>query len=154
MKTRINHKVALTLLLSLLLFGISPWSWAQYSIPWYKIAGGGGTSTNGQFSVSGAIGQHDAGGPMTGGNYQLTGGFWALYAVIQASNAPTLYITGASNTVTIYWQNISGWSLQQNSSVAAPANWSASSGVTSSNGTNYLNLTSPVGNLFFRLAHQ
>src|SRR5262249_33796647 len=40
-----------------------------YSIDWFKIAGGGGTSTNGQYSLSGTIGQHDAGGPLTGGNY-------------------------------------------------------------------------------------
>ena len=46
-----------------------------YSIDWYKIAGGGGTSTNGQYAVTGTIGQPDAGGAMTGGNYSLTGGF-------------------------------------------------------------------------------
>ena len=39
----------------------------QYSIDWYKIAGGGGTSTGGTYAVSGTIGQHDAGGPMTVG---------------------------------------------------------------------------------------
>ena len=37
----------------------------QYSIDWYKVAGGGGTSTGGTYQVSGTIGQHDAGGPMT-----------------------------------------------------------------------------------------
>jgi hypothetical protein len=41
------------------------------------IAGGGGTSAGGSFSLSGTIGQHDAGIPMTGGNFTLTGGFWA-----------------------------------------------------------------------------
>jgi hypothetical protein len=45
----------------------------------------------------------------------------------------------------------SGWSLQQNNNLALPANWSASGGVTTSNGTNYLNITPPTGNLFFRL---
>jgi hypothetical protein len=43
----------------------------QYSVDWYKIAGGGGTSTNGQYSISGTIGRHDAGGLMTGANYSL-----------------------------------------------------------------------------------
>ena len=33
----------------------------SYSIDWFKIAGGGGTSTGGVYSVSGTIGQHDAG---------------------------------------------------------------------------------------------
>src|SRR5437763_1573544 len=63
----------------------------SFSIDWCKVAGGGGTSTNGQYSLSGTIGQHDAGGPLTGGNYSLTGGFWALYAV-PTTGAPTLRI--------------------------------------------------------------
>jgi len=124
----------------------------SYSIDWYKIAGGGGTSTGGVYSVSGTIGQQDAGGPMTGGNYSLTGGFWALISVVQMPGAPTLFISHAGNTVTVYWQDVSGWSLQQNGNLAASAGWSASSGASPVNGTNYLNLTSPTGNLFFRLA--
>ena len=63
----------------------------SYSIDWNKVAGGGGTSTGGPYSVSGTIGQHDAGGPMTGGNYALTGGFWALISVAQTPGAPTLH---------------------------------------------------------------
>ena len=50
----------------------------SYSIDWYKIAGGGGTSTGGVYSVSGTIGQPDASGAMTGGNYSVTGGFWSI----------------------------------------------------------------------------
>ena len=34
-----------------------------YSIDWYTIDGGGGTSTGGVYSVSGTIGQPDAGRP-------------------------------------------------------------------------------------------
>ena len=93
--------------------------WAQqYSIDWYKVSGGGGTSTGGTYAVSGTIGQHDAGGPMTGGNYSVTGGFWALISVVQTPGAPTLYITGSGNTVSVYWQNVSGWSLQQINNLA------------------------------------
>jgi hypothetical protein len=51
-----------------------------YEIPWYSVDGGGGTSSGGGFTLSGAIGQHDAGGPMTGGAFSLTGGFWAARA--------------------------------------------------------------------------
>ena len=40
-----------------------------YSIDWSTIDGGGGTSTGGVYSVSGTIGQPDAGGPMTNGQY-------------------------------------------------------------------------------------
>ena len=140
----------LVLLFSLLLPIIG--SAQQYSIDWYKVAGGGGTSTGGIYSVSGTIGQHDAGGPMPGGNYSLTGGFWALISVVQTPGAPTLYISHAGNAITVYWQNVSGWSLQQNANLAT-ASWSASGGVTTSNGTNYLNIAPPTGNLFFRLQH-
>jgi hypothetical protein len=128
-------------------------AWGQsYSIDWYKVASGGGTSTGGVYSASGTIGQPDAGGPMTGGNYSLTGGFWALVSVVQTTGAPMLYINHAGNTVTVYWQDVSGWSLQQNGNLASTAGWSASGGVTTLNGTNYLNAPSPTVNLFFRLA--
>jgi len=144
----------LFLLLGLLIPTISFAQSNVYSIDWYKVAGGGGTSTGGMYQVSGTIGQHDAGGPMTGANYSLTGGFWALISVAQTPGAPTLYISHSGNSVTVYWENVPGWGLQQNTSLTTPAGWSSSSGVTTSNGTNYLNLTSPTGNLFFRLKSQ
>jgi hypothetical protein len=129
-------------------------AWAQqYSIDWYKVAGGGGTSTGGTYSVSGTIGQHDAGGPMTGGNYSLTGGFWALISVVQTPGAPALYISHSGNTLTVYWQAVSGWTLHQNSNLANPGGWILNSSWSSSNGTNTLSLTSPTGNLFFRLSN-
>jgi hypothetical protein len=141
-------------LLSLALTALVFTTQAQtYSIDWYKIAGGGGTSTGGTYQVTGTIGQHDAGGAMTGGNYSLTGGYWSLISVVQTAGAPTLCISQSGGTVTVYWQAVSGWSLQQNYDLAVPANWSASGGVTTSNGTNYLNIISPAGNLFFRLSH-
>ncbi len=124
----------------------------SYSIDWYKIAGGGGTSTNGQYFLSGTIGQPDASGAMTGGNYSLTGGFWALISVVQTSGAPTLYISHSVNTVTVYWQIVSGWTLQQNRSLTAPTNWTQNNSWTTSNGTNSLNISPPTGNEFFRLA--
>src|ERR1035437_1377725 len=57
----------------------------SYSIDWYKIAGGGGTSTGGTYQVSGTIGQPDASGAMAGGNYSLTGGFWSLISIVQTA---------------------------------------------------------------------
>jgi hypothetical protein len=125
----------------------------QYSIDWYKVAGGGGNSTGGTYSVSGTIGQPDASGAMSGGNYSVTGGFWSLISVVQTAGAPTLYISNSGNTVTVYWQNVSGWSLQQNANLALASGWGASGGVTTSNGTNYLNVLNPSGNLFYRLSH-
>lgn len=125
-----------------------------YSIDWYKIAGGGGVSSNGQYTVSGTIGQADASvAPMNGGSYSLTGGFWALISVAQTPGAPTLYISRAGNTVTVYWQAVAGWSLQQNGNLANLSGWAVSGySVTTSNGTNSVTITPPTGNLYFRLS--
>ena len=126
----------------------------QYSIDWYKIAGGGGTSTNGQFSVTGTIGQPDAGGAMTGGNFSLTGGFWSLISVVQTAGAPVLTLTQNGNTVKVSWPYPStGWTLEQNSDLSLPNNWTPSGGVSNDGSNNFINLVSPTGNLFFRLHH-
>ena len=86
-------------------------------------------------------------------NWQKTYGatLFTLTVSSLVSGQPNLNITQSGGTVTVYWRNVSGWSLQQNNNLALPANWSASGGVTTSNGTNYLNITAPLGNLFFRL---
>lgn len=125
----------------------------SYSINWYKVAGGGGTSTGGGYALSGTIGQPDASTPMTGGNYSLTGGFWAFISVQQTVGAPTLYIRHSGNTVTVYWQNVSGWTLHQTSSINPSVTWTLNTSWTTSGGTNYLNLTSPTGKMFFRLSN-
>src|SRR5208283_1100016 len=125
----------------------------NYSIDWYKVSGVGGTSTGGTYQVTGTIGQPDASSAMTGGNYSLTGGFWSLIAVAQTLGAPTLYISHSGNSVTVFWQNVSGWTLQQNNNLATPASWSVSGGVSTANGTNSITITPPTGNLFFRLAN-
>ena len=144
---------AVALLISVINCQTSTASAQSYSIDWYKISGGGGTSAGGTYSLTGTIGQHDASGAMTGGNYSLTGGFWALISVVQTPGAPALYVSHSGNTVTVYWLNVSGWSLQQNNNLTTPTGWSVNSGWTTSNGTNYLNLSNPAGNQFFRLQH-
>ena len=45
-----------------------------YNVPWYSVDGGGGTSLGGAYSLTGTIGQCDA-GTMNGGVYALYGGF-------------------------------------------------------------------------------
>jgi hypothetical protein len=141
-----------------LMFCLQAWG-QSYSINWYKVTGGGGTSTNGQYSLNGTIGQPEAGGTMSSGNFSMMGGFWSLVSTVQTPNAPALHIivNSPGNTVTLYWQNVDGWSLYQNNNInlpaVNPANWSASSGVTTSAGTNYLNLTSSTGMVIYRLQH-
>jgi hypothetical protein len=104
----------------------------SYSIDWYKIAGGGGTSTGGVYQLSGAIGQPDAGPVMTNGQFSVTGGFWVLPVAVQTLGAPTLTIVPAApGNATISWlPNTPGFVLQESLSLS-PANWTNSaSGAT------------------------
>ena len=48
----------------------------SFELSWNTIDGGGGTSIDGAFEISGTIGQPDVGGPLTGGTFQIIGGFW------------------------------------------------------------------------------
>ncbi len=123
----------------------------QYSVDWYKISGGG-TSTGATYQVSGTIGQPDASGVMSGGNFSVTGGIWSLISVVQTAGLPALTVTHSGNSVIISWQNTGSFTLQQNGSLSVPANWKTSSySISTANGTNSITITSPSGNLFFRL---
>jgi len=106
--------------------------WAQpFAVNWHTIDGGGGTSTGGVYSVSGTVGQPDAGGPMTGGPFLVSGGFWAFIAV-QTPGAPFLSIVAASpGEATISWTpDLPGWVLQESLSLSAPAWTNSPSGAT------------------------
>jgi hypothetical protein len=145
---------ALPVLVALSLLVVSVLHAQSYSINWFKVAGGGGTSAGGTYQVSGTIGQHDAGGPMTGGNYSLTGGFWSVITVVQTPGAPLLTITFDSqpSTVTISWpSSATDFVLQQNSDLTT-ANWTPVGLPVSTNGTTLsVTISPPAGNLFFRL---
>ena len=118
-----------------------------YSVDWYQVSGGGGTSTGGVYSVSGTVGQHDASGAMSGGNYLLTGGFWSLFAV-QTPGAPLLTITRIGNQAMVSWDSsLTGWTLQTNANLATPAWGNYLGPVVNNRVTN----SPPRGNLFFRL---
>jgi hypothetical protein len=120
----------------------------SYSIDWFTIDGGGGTSTGGVYSVSGTIGQPDAGGPMTNGQYSVTGGFWALPTAVQVTNAPTLTIVPAApGQATISWTpNTPGFVLQE-TWVLSPANWTNSP----SGATNPITVPATLPTKFYRL---
>ncbi len=139
----------------LLFFGLLLPEFAQsYSVDWYKVSGGGGISTGGTYQVTGTIGQPDAGGAMSGGNYSVTGGFWSIINVVQTPGLPKLIIQpNGANSVKVLWPDpaTNSYTLQQNGDLAT-TNW-VNSGypIVPANGTNSITITSPVGNLFFRL---
>ena len=147
MKT--NH-LLIWLLVSAFCHGASGQS---YSIDWSKVSGGGGTSTNGQYAVKGTIGQPDAGVAMTGGNYSVTGGFWSLISVVQTAGLPNLIITHNGNTITVSWPNTANYALLQNANLAVSSGWAPTVyQINTASGTNSITITSPAGNLFFRLS--
>ena len=126
----------------------------NYTVDWFKVAGGGGTSTGGTYQISGTIGQHDASGSLTGGNYALTGGFWSIYA-LQTPGAPTLSITFVvPSTVVVSWSlSATNFVLQQNSDLTVTNGWVQSNyPITTNEAIEIITITSPPpGNLFFRL---
>ena len=126
----------------------------NFSIDWSKIAGGGGTSTGGVFSLSGTIGQHDA-GTMSGGNFTLDGGFWAVASVVQMPGSPKLTLTQSGNNYILSWpSSSSGFHLELNTAVANNAGWSTVPQTQVTNGAT-ISVTIPVsaGNSFFRLKY-
>jgi hypothetical protein len=99
----------------------------QFAIDWFTIDGGGGTSAGGSYSASGTIGQPDAGGPMTNGQFSITGGFWVLPIAVQVSGEPMLSISPAGpGQASISWSpNTPGFVLQETAALS-PAGWSNS----------------------------
>ena len=155
-------KTALLLLSSvaslLVAFNASAQSGGPYDLSWFTVDGGGGTSSGGSYTLSGTIGQPDAGGPMVGGSYALTGGFWSILSAIQTPGAPFLTVT--RNTVTgavsVSWpQPADGWLLDQTPSLTTPPSaipWSQVGFPYQTNsGRISITLPAPTGNRYYRL---
>jgi hypothetical protein len=47
-----------------------------YDLSWWTIDGGGGSSNGGNYILDGTAGQPDPGPILSGGSYNLEGGFW------------------------------------------------------------------------------
>ena len=142
--------------LSFLLSSLTVTTAQNYSIDWFTIDGGAGTSSGGVYTLSGTIGQPDANQQRTtGGNVSLTGGFWSLIAV-QTLDAPPLTIQlTATNTARIFWPSPSeGFALQQNTNLNNPgiSGWvGAPQTVTDDGTTRSIIVSPPTGNRFYRL---
>lgn len=125
----------------------------NYSIDWHTVDGGGGVSTGGVYSVSGTIGQPDA-GRMSGGNFVLEGGFWGVIAAIQTPGAPFLSIFRTNGSVIVSWPlPATGWVLERTNLVSSTSPpWPQVPFPYVTNATD-VRVTFPAtpGNQFFRL---
>jgi hypothetical protein len=143
-------RICLALTLWLLLGGAFA---EDYSLNWTTIDGGGGTSTGGVYSVSGTIGQPDA-GTMSGGGYSLTGGFWGIVAAVQNPPAPLLTVTRSNTTVVVAWPGPeAGWKLQATTAVLPGGSvWTEIPPPYRTNGPSLFYFEAPpLGNKFYRL---
>ena len=90
--------IALLVLSALLIVVVQA---VDFSASWSTIDGGGGASTGGVYSVSGTIGQPDAGKSSSNdGQFQLNGGFWHGELIFCGC---TLSITYSGGNVTVSW---------------------------------------------------
>ena len=78
---RSHRFVTQAIAVSALAIGLTASASAQtFELDWFSIDGGGGSSSGGDFSLTGTIGQPDS-ETMSGGEFTLVGGFWAVAAV-------------------------------------------------------------------------
>jgi len=140
------------MLASVLLLSLSAAQAQNYSIDWFTIDGGGGTSSGGPYTLSGTIGQPDA-GRLSGGNYTLEGGFWSVAVAIQTPGAPLLSIVRSANTFIVSWPGpVDGFLLEGNGDLSLTNAWAPVSQNYSTN-NNVVSVTVPSnpGGHFYRL---
>lgn len=132
-----------------------PWTLPaqQYSIDWYSIDGGGGTSTGGVYQVSGTIGQPDA-GRLTGSSFVLEGGFWGFVGAWQTPGAPLLSVVKLPEGVRVSWPlSATGFILEEATSLGSPStSWQAVTTPYESNGSQLsITIGEPAGMKVYRL---
>jgi hypothetical protein len=124
-----------------------------YSLTWSTIDSGGGSSAGGAISISGTIGQPDAGPVLNGGPFSLLGGFWSGFAV--SAPRPVLSIRRVGSNVVLSWPYPStGFVLQQTPNLnGSGAGWTLLTQTPVLVGPNLQVTLPPTGvATFFRLA--
>lgn len=145
-----SSRCAVTLwpLVALLIFAADRSQAQGYGINWFTIDGGGSASAGGTFSLSGTIGQPDA-GTLSGGSYSLAGGFWGITA-LPSAGAPRLFIQYSGGLATISWTPAAASYVLQVNDTLNPASWTnAPSGIA-----NPVNVPTTGAARFFRLKSQ
>jgi len=120
---------------------------AQYSIGWFTVDGGGGTTSDGLYELSGTIGQPDA-GSLRSGDYVIEGGFWS-----DLEAAPWLTIERVSpSSALLSWPAPSAGFVLQECLGLGYGPW-ANVPVTPQvvNGRNQVVITPLAGQRFYRL---
>jgi hypothetical protein len=130
-------------------------AFAQYSIDWFTVDGGGGTTSGGTCEITGTIGQPDA-GSVSAGNYVIEGGFWSDLEAVPEPGPPRLTIDRVSpSSVLVAWPAPSnGFVLQENTNLIT-TNWGAVTNLpVEVNGEKQVTVSPLVGNRYYRLKHE
>ena len=130
-------------------------AFAQYSIDWFTVDGGGGTASGGVYEITGTIGQPDA-GSVIAGNYVIEGGFWSDLEVVPEPPAPGLNIELVfPGSVLVWWPApSSGFVLQLNTNLAT-TNWVAfTNPPVLANGQKQVTVSPLVGTRYYRLKYE
>jgi hypothetical protein len=117
-----------------------------------SLDGGGGTCSGGRFSVTGSVGQPDA-GMMRGGSFAVEAGLWSLFTVVQTPGAPVLKIVRSGATAVLSWPSAEGtFQLQSNPDLAVANGWAnVPQNATTNNGSVSVTVPLSPGSKFFRL---
>ncbi len=95
-----------------------------FALESWSIDGGGGTSAGGGFSLTGTIGQPDA-GVLSGGGFTLVGGLPGFHVVPAGPVTLTIQLL-PDGRVQVSWPGDGeGWRLQAATRVGATADWQA-----------------------------
>ena len=125
-----------------------------FAIDRFVLSGGGGTSTNGQFNLTGTIGQPDAGAKLAGGSYTMDSGFWSAAIAVQTAGAPRLSVVRSGGNVIITWPSADslGYIVEEGGTLGLSASWATSGATLSDDGTTKsATLPATPGYKFFRL---
>ena len=125
----------------------------QFSIPWFAMDGGGGTSAGGTFTLSGTVGQPEAAPMLAGGAFTLEPGFWSSVTVQQMPGAPTLKIQLVANGLAVIsWPaTVAGFVLEETAAAGLPYGWTNTLQPVVDTATEHTVTVPANGNKCFRL---
>jgi len=123
----------------------------SYTIDWFTLDGGGGTSAGGGFTLASTIGQSDA-GTMTGGGFALAGGFWSLLSTVQPPPGPLLSIHRASLGVVLSWPlAVTGFTLEYTTQLGSGIWTTETMSVVDTATEHTVTVPTIIGHRFYRL---
>jgi hypothetical protein len=92
-------------------------AFAQFTIESLSMSGGG-VSIGGAYTLTGTVGQADA-GKLAGGSYSLSGGFWN---VLQQAGMPQLSATLRAGNLVLSWPSASAGFVLESTTQLVPGN--------------------------------